>query len=68
MLNDVVVPINKQIQILNVEFGELEVERNVEKTGKNASYFIYVKLACKALTYAVELLEKAEKARKRSIQ
>lgn len=68
MLEDVVKPINKQIQLLNVEFGELEVEKNIEKTGKNAAYFIYVKLACKALSYGVELLEKAEKARQRSVQ
>lgn len=68
MLQDVIKPINKQIQLLNVEFGELEVEKNIEKTGKNAAYFIYIKLACKALDYAVELLERAEKARQRSIQ
>jgi hypothetical protein len=68
MLQDVIKPVEKQIQILNVEFGELEVEKNIAKTGKNAAYFIYVKLACKALNYAVELLGKAEQARQRSIQ
>lgn len=68
MIEDIKKPIEKQIQILNIEFGELEVEKVVEKTGKNAAYFIYIKLACKALSYAVELLEKAEKERKRSIQ
>jgi hypothetical protein len=68
MLEEVVRPINKQIQLLEVEFGELKLEKEVAKTGKTAAYFIYIKLACKALTYGVELLHKAEKEMKRSLQ
>jgi hypothetical protein len=68
MLSDVITPVKKQIQLLEVEFGELKVEKEVVKTGKNARYFIYVKLACKALGYAVVLLEKAEKEYERSVQ
>jgi hypothetical protein len=68
VIKDIKKPIEKQIQLLNIEFGELEIEKTIEKTGKNASYFIYIKLACKALSYAVKLLDKAEKARQRSMQ
>jgi hypothetical protein len=68
MLNDVIVPIIKQKQILEIEFGELKVEKEVIKTGKTARYFIYINLACRALTYAVSLLEKAEKELKRNLQ
>ena len=68
MLTDVIVPIIKQKQILEVEFGELQVEKEVIKTGKTARYFIYISLACKALTYAVSSLEKAEKESKRNLQ
>lgn len=68
MLNDVMVPITKQKQILEVEFGELQVEKEVIKTGKTARYFIFIKLACKALGYAVSFLEKADKESKRSLQ
>jgi hypothetical protein len=68
MLNDVIIPINKQKQILEVEFGELLIEKEILKTGRTAKYFIYVKLACKALSYALKFLEKADLESKRGLQ
>lgn len=68
MLTDLLPPIQKQIQILEIEFGNLSVEKSVHKTGQNAAYFLYVKLACKALSYGVELLKKAENERQKALQ
>ena len=68
MVADLIPPIKKQIQLLEIEFGNLTVEKTVEKTGQNAAYFLYIKLACKALSYGVELMKKAEQQRQKALQ
>lgn len=61
MLNDVIHRIKKQAQWLDVEFGELRINKNATKTGKRVKYFTSVYWAKFYLDRATEYLEKAQK-------
>jgi len=68
MLNDVIYRIKKQAQWLDVEAGELKINKNPELTGKRVGYFINVSVAKILLDRAMKYLEKAQKDYDRNIQ
>ena len=61
MLNDVIYRIKKQSQWLDVEAGELKINKNPQTTGKKIGYFINVSIAKVFLDRAMKYLEKAQK-------
>jgi len=68
MLSEIIRPLQKQVELLDIDFGELKVEKIPEKTGKTARYFILLKLACKNINDGIKLLKEADKELKRSLQ
>ena len=67
-MEDLIRPIQKQIQLLEVEEGELTVEKHESKTGKTTAYFALISLAIAFLKQGVKALEMAEKEFKGSRQ
>jgi hypothetical protein len=59
MIKDVIRPIDKQIQILEIEIGELKVEKSTAKTGKSRQYYEHIVDAITALELAKYSLNKA---------
>jgi len=68
MLNDVIYRIKKQTQWLDIEEGELKINKSAVTTGKKLGYFINIGIAKIYLNYAMKHLTKAQQDFDRNIQ